>query len=87
MGITFTGSGTNVDPIQISGISTNFEAIKAEYEYLNQTFGKRGAEWKLERQVLIQAPNERMCDVLHIELADGTKVEVWFDITPYFGKY
>ncbi|MFX1564298.1 MAG: hypothetical protein ACFFDP_13425 [Promethearchaeota archaeon] len=87
MAVTFTGSGTKDDPIQISGVSTNIEAIKAEYECLTQRYGKRRVDWKLERQALIKTPDGRMCDALYIELADGTKVEVWFDITPYFGKY
>jgi hypothetical protein len=87
MPITFTGSGTKANPIQISGVSTNFEAVRAEYEYLNQRYGKRGVDWKLERQVLIQITDKRMCDVLHIDLADGTKVKLWFDVTPYFGKF
>ena len=84
---TFSGSGTSEDPIKIAGVSTNFEAIRAEYEYLTQKFGTRQKEWRLETQALITSPNGRMCDLMTIVLADGTKVEVWFDITDYFGRF
>lgn len=87
MPASFSGSGTSEDPIQISGVSTNFEAVNAEYEYLRQRFGKKGQDWRLIRQALVKSPAGQLCDQLFIELADGSKVEVWFDITPYFGKF
>ncbi len=81
MAITFTGLGSKEDPIRISGISTNFEAISAEYKYLNQKYGERGVDWKLLRQALVNDPNGPICDILYIELTDGTNIEVWIDIT------
>ena len=84
---TFSGSGTSEDPIKIAGVSTNFEAIQAEYEYLSQKFGSRQKDWRLETQALIKAPNGRMCDLMTIVLADGTKVELWFDINDFLGKF
>ena len=87
MGVTFSGTGTKDDPIQISGISTNAEAVLAEYQYLDERFGKRGEDWHLELQALIHLPSGGMADMLTIRTSDGQKIEIVFDISPYFGKW
>jgi hypothetical protein len=87
MVVSFSGTGSQEDPIQISGISTNAEAVQAEYQYLNERFGKAGSDWTLVRQALIRLPAGGMGDVMTIRLADGQTAEIFFDISPYFGKW
>lgn len=87
MTVTFSGTGTQENPIQISGVTTNAEAVRAEYVYLNDRFGKRGEDWELVRQALISLPSGGMGDLMTVRLADGQTVEIFFDISPYFGKW
>ena len=85
--VSYKGSGESQDdPIIIEGVSNNMEAVKAEYSYLSQKFGAKGVDWNLLTQSLIGS-NDRMMDQLDIELADGRKITLYFDITKYFGQY
>ncbi|MFX1476348.1 MAG: hypothetical protein ACFFCO_12865 [Promethearchaeota archaeon] len=87
MTVTFSGTGTQDDPIQISGVTTNTEGVRAEYVYLSERFGQRGQDWTLERQALIKLPSGGMGDLMIIKLADSQIVEVYFDISSFFGKW
>ena len=85
--VTYQGSGESTDdPIVIEGVSNNFEAVQAEYTYLSQKFGTRGVDWKMLQQSLIES-NGRMMDKMDIELSNGSKVTLYFDITEYFGQF
>ena len=87
MTVTFSGTGTQDDPIQISGVTTNSEGVRAEYQYLSERFGKRGEDCTLVRQSLISLPSSGMCDLMIIKLADGQTIEIYFDISSFFGKW
>ncbi len=85
--ITYTGSGTSTDdPICIVGASGHIAAIAAEYTYLRQNYGTQGTDWTLQLQTLIELEH-KMIDLTEIRLADGRILQLYFDITPYWGSY
>ena len=85
--VSYKGSGESQDdPIIIEGVSDNMEAVKAEYSYLSQKFGTKGVDWNLLQQSLMGV-NGRMMDKMELELSDGRKITLYFDITKYFGQY
>jgi hypothetical protein len=59
--------------------------IAAEYYYLEQKFGQPNVDWKLKRQSVLHVKG-RDYDRMEIELKDGGKKDVFFDITEFFGK-
>jgi hypothetical protein len=85
--VSYSGSGTAEDPIRIVGVSNNYEAVQAEYQYLQKHFGVQNRDWKLVRQVLLKTSDGRMNDLMVVRQADGRQVEIRFDITEYFGKW
>ena len=87
MVVSYSGAGTVDDPIRILGVSNNYEAVQAEYQYLQKRFGVQNRDWKLVRQVLVKTPTGRMNDLMVVRQADGRPIEIRFDITEYFGKW
>jgi len=85
--VSYKGTGeSSDDPIIIGGVSNNMEAVRAEYSYLSQKFGVKGVDWNLLQQSLMGI-NDRMMDKMDIELSDGRKITLYFDITEHFGSY
>jgi len=79
-------SGLSIEEaITILEVESDFEGVIAEYEYLERKFGKRGTDWELEMQALIQKDN-RYYDKIKLKLSDGTQQTIYFDITSFFGK-
>jgi len=63
-------------------IATNEKlGVDAEYDYLNLHY----PEWELDEQTLI-ADQDRQYDIMSIILPDGSKKEIWFDITSFYGR-
>jgi hypothetical protein len=62
------------------------QGIGMEYAYLEKKFGRRGVDWNLELQTLVQDQSGRTFDRLLIKLADGRKKDILFDINSFFGK-
>lgn len=84
--IKYSGSGKSLDdPIVIEGAKNNFEGIRAEYMYIEEKYGRRNVDWRLLRQALLES-NNKIYDKLAIELKSGDVVEIYFDITNFFGK-
>lgn len=84
---SFSGSGESPDdPIVISGVEGHFQAIDAEYQYLAQRFGQRRRDWRLIQQALVTVDGKAM-DRMDIQLADGTTLTLFFDISAYFGQF
>jgi len=73
------------DAIVIKGAKDSEEGIGAEYEYLVEKFGIPKIGWKFIRQSLIPA-EDKYFDKLIIEVSNGKEVEIYFDITEFFGK-
>jgi len=84
---SYSGSGESIkEPIVVSDVRTHFEAVDAEYAYLAQRFGKKGIDWKLVMQSLLGADGKQI-DKMDIELANGERMTLFFDITKYFGVF
>ncbi|NTV27674.1 MAG: hypothetical protein HGA93_03200, partial [Methanothrix sp.] len=62
------------------------EGIDAEYYYLEKRFGKRGTDWNLDQQSLVNEDGANY-DAMDITLSDGSKQTIYFDITDFFGKF
>lgn len=76
---------TPEDPVKITGATDSSVGISAEYNYLNWMFGERNVDWKLNRQYLLNEKG-KVFDKMDIELADGTTLNIYFDISEFFGK-
>ncbi len=69
------------------------EGIAMEKQYLSDRFGERNVEWVMIRQELIDRSwfssdqDNRIFDLLTVELANGDVEKIYFDITDFFGKY
>jgi len=60
--------------------------VTGEYWYLAYSYGRMGTEWSPYMQALIKRDQEgKLYDLLEIELADGTHLRIYFDIShlPY----
>ena len=66
--------------------ATEMNGVDAEYGYLNKRFGPRGQAWKLIQQSLM-FNNERNYDKMDIELKDGKRLSIYFDIHDFFGVF
>ncbi|MBD3408180.1 MAG: hypothetical protein GF411_18810 [Candidatus Lokiarchaeota archaeon] len=85
--MSFAGSGSSEnDPIFISEITTHFEAVDAEYQYIRDAYGLKNRDWKLIKQTLLNNDGKYI-DVIDIQLADGTPISLFFDITKYWGRF
>jgi len=69
----------------IRGATNGVAGVEAEYRYLREKFGQQNRDWHLTRQALMRK-GDRMFDVMHLELADGSKRTLYFDITEFFRK-
>lgn len=88
-GISFVGGqGTSTaDAVRIVGAHGESDGVASEYTCLDAAFGsRRKGKWKLLRQSLVGKDGKNF-DVMSVELQDGTKKDVFFDISDYFGKF
>ena len=85
--ITFTGGpgGTPATAVVISGAPNSRIGIDAEYYFLRKKFGKPKVDWNLKHQKVLQEKG-KVYDRMEIELKDGSKKTIFFDITEFFGK-
>jgi hypothetical protein len=73
------GNGSSIEKaIIILGVNTDREGVDAEYRYLD--FHYKG--WQLDEQTLI-LNKDMQYDLMVIILLDGSKKDVWFDITEF----
>ncbi len=85
--ITFKG-GPGDSPktaVVISGASNSLDGIAAEYRYLGQKFGRQNVDWHLLRQSVLQQDG-KVYDRMELDLKDGRRTTIFFDITEFFGK-
>ncbi len=80
------GEGSDESTAVVIQAGNTFEGIAAENKWLEKNFGERGKGWTKGDQSCRSSESGRMYDVIEIELADGTRREVIFDITSFFGK-
>lgn len=85
--ITFNG-GPGDSPetaVVISGAANSMVGIEAEYFFLEKQFGRRNVDWKLKRQS-VRNIKGKVYDRMEIELKNGDKKDVYFEISEFFGK-
>lgn len=80
------GDGSSMEKaVRIIGAENSAQGVQAEYLYLTERFGMRGRDWSLEMQSLVKKEGKSF-DVMMIALKDGRGINVYFDITEFFGK-
>lgn len=76
---------TKEEAVIILGAKDEMEGVDAEYNWLEERFGKQNINWELIDQQLIDE-GDKQFDVLRIKFRDGKSEEFWFDITNFYGK-
>ena len=69
----------------ILGARNSVAGISAEYKYLQQKFGRENVDWMLTRQSVLKQKG-KVYDRMDLEMKDGSKKTVFFDISEFFGK-
>ena len=72
--------------VKFIGIKSENEGVKAEYEYLAERYGIPRLQWRKLKQTCIPH-NDKRYDIIKIKLLDDSIVEIYFDITEWFGKH
>ena len=62
------------------------DGIASEYYYLQSRYGRPKVDWNLNSQSTVAA-NGRAYDKMDIQLSDGMRKTIYFDITGFFGKF
>lgn len=76
------GIGTSKDKaIIIHGVYTEWEGVDAEFEFIQRLY----SDFELDNQNFI-GEKDKKYDLLIIKLPDGTKKEIWFDVTDFCGR-
>ena len=76
------GNGSSKDQaIIIFGAESDSEGVDAEYRYLDLLY--KG--WELDEQTLI-FDKDKQYDIMSIKLPDGSKKDVFFDISGFYGR-
>jgi len=75
------GDGSSFESAIIISDCEHMEGIEQEYIEVRKKFGN----YSLIRQNLMEF-NQRTIDKLELRLEDGQLIEVYFDITEFFGK-
>ena len=76
------GDGSSIEKAIIISDCNNTEGVHQEYVEVEKRFGK----YRLIRQVLLNQEG-KMYDKLELELENGEVIDLYFDITHFFGKY
>ena len=59
--------------------------VKCEYALLDIHFGIRGTHWEFVKQKMLTHEAKRN-DIITIKLLDDSLIDIYFDITSWFGK-
>lgn len=86
--ITFEGgSGESLETaVIVRGARGAMRGVPAEYRYLDQRFGQPGADWQVVEQALVPTDDGKHYDHFRLRLRDGQEVEVYFDISEFYGR-
>jgi hypothetical protein len=82
------GDGTSeAQAVVIDGARGEQDGVASEYAWLDQVYGSRmQGGYRVLKQAL-RGSGGKHYDVLTVEAKDGTRTDVWFDISGYFGKF
>jgi hypothetical protein len=75
-----------VEAIRITGASSHFESVDAEYHYLAHQFGAKDQDYCIVEQHLI-CDKGKHYDVIKIRMKNGERLSVFFDITESYTKF
>jgi len=76
------GDGTSKEKtIIIFGAESELEGVDAEYEFIQSLH----TEFELDSQTFLEKGNKRY-DVLNVKLPGGTKKDIWFEISDFYGR-
>ena len=73
------------EAVIILGAKDEMDGVDAEYNWLEERFGKQNINWELNDQQFIDEGDTQF-DVLRIKFRVGKSDEFWFDITDIYGK-
>jgi len=74
------------NPVIINTTTTQM-GISAEYNYIRKNFGVQDKDWFLGPKFLLKPiENGIQLEAFSLELANGERVTVYFEITSFFGK-
>ncbi len=83
--VRYTGNGESTDdPVIILDVEDHFEGIRAEYQYLEKKFGKRGFDWELEGQSLMDVEGRKF-DKMDLIFPGKIKKNLYFEVTNFMG--
>lgn len=80
------GDGSSEENAVIINCDNSLFGISYEYSYIEDLYGKPNEDWTVKLQSLIHK-NEKSYDKIEIELKNGYKNIIYFDITRFFGKF
>ena len=76
------GNGsTKEQAIIILGAESELEGVDAEFEFIQRLY----SDFELDNQTFISELDKKY-DLLTIKLSDGTKKDIWFDISDFYGR-
>jgi len=75
------GDGSSIENAIIISECNHMEGIDQEYIILRNLFGN----YKLNRQSLLNI-NNQLYDKMELKLENGKEIELYIDITAFFGK-
>lgn len=78
-------SGESLADAVVIDAPSEAAGVRAEYRWLEEHYGRRGVDWELEMQALLR-PGDHPYDRLDVQLADGRRVSIYFDISGFFGR-
>ncbi|MDQ8192733.1 hypothetical protein QEH58_20745, partial [Roseibacillus persicicus] len=81
------GDGSSQEQAVVINATSSSTGIHAEYQWLEQNFGKRDEDWMIEVRRHGESDDGRYFEAYDIKLADGTPKTIVFDISSFFGRF
>ncbi|MAS95565.1 MAG: hypothetical protein CMO55_20380 [Verrucomicrobiales bacterium] len=80
------GRGDSQEEAIVINATSSIAGIDAEYKWVEANLGRPNADWNIESRMTTQSDDGRWFETFLIEMKDGTKKSVVFDITSFFGR-
>lgn len=79
------GDGATEQTAVIINASSSMVGVPAEYEFIKSKYGARRHDRELVKQELY-LNNSKIYDIISIQTANGSSVQIFFNITKFYGK-
>ena len=76
------GDGSTLEKAVIVQTNSNMEGVRAEYAWLSQHY-----PYSKDISQTLLHKNGKSYDLLKIRTSNGQEVDIYFDISAFFGKY